>query len=84
MPSRLHARSRSFWEPRIFGVWNGAIAPSASERDGSGTTRARSIACTRPKPWQFGHAPSGLLNENSAGSGVGKRRPHPSQAKPSR
>ena len=55
-----------------------------ARREGSGTTRARSIACTRPKPWQVSQAPSGELNEKRAGSGAGKRRPQPSHAKPSR
>ena len=34
---------------------------------------------TRPKPWHAGHAPSGLLNENSCG--VGSSNVIPSRSK---
>ena len=60
---------------RPHGVANGATAPPASVRDGSGITRSRSSAGTRPKPSQVSQAPSALLKEKSAGVGAGKRRP---------
>ena len=38
--------------------------------DGSGTTSPMSSSMTLPKPWQVGHAPNGLLKENSRGCGT--------------
>ena len=38
--------------------------------DGSGTTNPMSSSITLPKPWQVGHAPNGLLNENRRGCGT--------------
>ena len=38
--------------------------------DASGTTSAMSSSMMLPKPWHSGHAPNGLLNENSRGCGT--------------
>ena len=46
---------------------HGAIAPSWSDSDSSGTTRAGSKSYTAPSPWQSGQAPCGELNENARG-----------------
>src|SRR5262252_11054934 len=46
----------------------GAIAPSASDRDGSGTTSSGSTSILVPSPVQSGQAPHGELNENDRGS----------------
>jgi hypothetical protein len=62
-------------------VFQGAIGRSASARAGSGTTRSASMPMTRPKPSHSGQAPSGELNENSAG--VGTRRAVPQAAQTS-
>ena len=53
------------------GVVQGAIAPSLSERFGSGTTSSMSMSITLPKPSHSGQAPSGLLKLYSRGSGSG-------------
>ena len=45
------------------------MAPPASVRRGSGTTSSGSIAIVRPKPLQVSQAPTGWLNEKSAGDG---------------
>src|SRR6266480_6043183 len=46
----------------------GAIAPTASDRDGSGTLSSGSTSILVPSPVQSGHAPHGELNENERGS----------------
>ncbi len=47
------------------------MAPSRSDRSGSGTIRDSSYSSTAPNPLQPGHAPRGLLNENRPGvSGI--------------
>src|SRR5215510_15108325 len=60
--SRGHATDRH--EPA-----HGASAPSLSDLPSSGTISSGANVSTSPKPRQVGHTPSGLLNENSAGSG---------------
>jgi hypothetical protein len=45
------------------------MAPSARVKVLFGITRLRSKSMVLPKPWQRGHAPKGLLNENRRGSG---------------
>src|SRR5439155_8429796 len=47
----------------------GSIAPWRRVSDGSGTMRSDVNVSTLPNPRQVGHTPSGLVNENSAGSG---------------
>src|SRR3982751_3935802 len=47
----------------------------------SGMTRSASICCSTPRPPQAGHAPNGLLNENSRGSISGIVKPDTGQAK---
>src|SRR4051812_37372445 len=54
---------------RYFGLVNGSIAPSLSVFVTSGITRFKSKSIVLPNPWHRGHAPKGLLNENSGGSG---------------
>jgi hypothetical protein len=44
------------------------IAPDASESWGNATTRFGSKKLIDPRPSHRGHAPIGLLNENSRGS----------------
>ena len=48
---------------------NGTMAPSWMESLSSGITLFRSMALTKPKPLQWGQAPSGELNENLLGAG---------------
>ena len=55
---------------RQCGRLHGSMAPLLMVFDESGTTRSMSSSMTLPKPWQVGHAPNGLLNENSRGCGV--------------
>ena len=43
------------------GSYQGTIAPSRSDFDGSGTIRPRSRSMIRPEPSHVGQAPSGLL-----------------------
>ena len=57
------ASATSFLSPRA----HGAIAPAASDFEGSGTMRAGSKSQVAPRPWQSGHAPCGELNENARG-----------------
>src|SRR5262249_56318090 len=59
----------SLWNARYLGLVHGSIAPSLRVLVTSGITRFRSKSMVLPKPWQRGHAPNGLLNENSGGSG---------------
>ena len=59
---------------------HGAIAPSASDRDGSGTTRAGSTSQVAPSPWQEVQAPCGELNEKARGDSSGTLIPHTTQA----
>ena len=35
-----------------------------------------------PKPWQVGHAPNGLLNENNRGCGTSYAMPHVTALEP--
>src|SRR3990170_1840000 len=53
------------------GVLHMAIAPSFNDFSLSGMTASISISIVCPNPWHLGHAPIGLLNENSAGTGSG-------------
>src|SRR5579884_2560389 len=46
---------------------HGAIAPSASGFDSSGTTSSGSTSILVPRPVQSGQAPHGELNENERG-----------------
>ena len=48
-------------------LFHGAMAPSASDFDSSGTSRAGSKSIIAPRPWQSVHAPCGELNENARG-----------------
>ena len=50
---------------------HGRIAPSPSERLGSGTISSGSISICEPSPVQRGQAPWGELNENIRGSSSG-------------
>ena len=61
--------SRVSWG-RYSGLLHGSTACRRMVFAGSGTTRFRSSSMTLPNPWQVGHAPNGLLNENSRGSGA--------------
>ena len=81
-PASSQAASRSRCMDFPIAVANGAMAASSRLRRGSGTTLSQSTSALRPNPWQFAHAPSGLLKLSRAGAISGKRRPHPSQAKP--
>ncbi len=58
----------------------GAIAPSFSDSDSSGTIRIGSKSCTAPRPWQPPHAPCGELNENARGVISGMLTPQNVQA----
>jgi len=55
------------WRPKRGAHWR--MAFWAIDFVGSGTTRAMSSSMMLPKPWQSGHAPNGLLKENSRGCG---------------
>ena len=59
---------------------HGAIAPSLKDLSVSGTTSAGSIFSCSPSPSHAGHAPNGLLNENSRGSISGMVKPETGQA----
>src|SRR5215469_12164854 len=59
----------------------GAIAPSASDRDGSGTMSSGSTSILVPSPVQSGHAPHGELNENDRGSSSSNDRSSYRQAR---
>src|SRR5215470_7449361 len=59
----------------------GAIAPSASDRDGSGTMSSGSTSILVPRPVQSGHAPHGELNENDRGSSSSNDRSSYRQAR---
>ena len=77
--SRLSACSASrtsLRSPRA----HGAMAPSASDFDSSGTTRCGSKSIIAPSPWQSGHAPCGELNENARGVISGMLRPQSTHA----
>ena len=50
---------------------HGRIAPSASDRLGSGTISSGSISIWDPSPVQRGQAPCGELKENIRGSSSG-------------
>ena len=49
-----------------------AMAPSFSERSGSGMMRSGSISSLLPRPWQSGQAPCGVLKEKVRGSISGR------------
>ena len=53
---------------------HGAIAPSASDFDSSGTMSSGSTSSLVPSPVQSGQAPHGELNENERGSSSSKDR----------
>ena len=59
---------------------HGAMAPSMSDSDGSGTMRCSSMNWLKPRPVQAGQAPRGLLKENSCGDSSGTEIPHRWQA----
>src|SRR5215467_13914064 len=59
----------------------GAIAPSASDRDGSGTMSSGSTSILVPSPVQSGQAPQGELNENDLGSSSSNERSSYRQAR---
>ena len=56
------------------------IAPSRIDFDPSGIMRAGSVFSCTPSPVQVGHAPKGLLNENSRGVSSSMEMPQSSQA----
>ena len=60
---------------------HGAMAPSASVRDGSGTTSSGSTSILVPSPVQSGQAPHGELNENERGSSSSNDRSSYRQAR---
>ena len=77
--SRLSACSASrtsLRSPRA----QGAIAPSASDFDSSGTTRCGSKSTIAPRPWHSGQAPCGELNEKARGVISGMLMPQSTQA----
>ena len=74
--SACSASRTSFRSPRA----HGAIAPSASDFDSSGTTRCGSKSIIAPSPWHSGHAPCGELNENARGVISGMLRPQSTHA----
>ena len=57
------------------------IAPSRSERSGSGTMRSGANSMCMPKPSQAGQAPCGLLNENRRGVNSGQLVPQSGHAR---
>ncbi len=59
---------------------HGAMAPSASVFDSSGTTRRGSKSIVAPSPWQSVHAPCGELKENARGVISGMLSPQSTQA----
>src|SRR6516164_9284685 len=60
---------------------HGAIAPSASDLDWSGTISSGSTSSLVPSPVQSGQAPQGELNENERGSSSSKDRSSYRQAR---
>jgi hypothetical protein len=54
---------------------HGLIAPSSSDRSGSGITSSGSISTRVPSPLQSAHMPCGLLNEKAWGVSSGKEQP---------
>src|SRR3954447_435217 len=60
---------------------HGAIAPSASDLDSSGTMSSGSTSSLVPSPVQFGQAPHGELNENERGSSSSNDRSSYRQAR---
>ena len=61
-------------------VGNGRSTPDLIERRGSSRMRCSSIAIEDPSPLQEGHAPYGLLNENSRGEISARLVPQSAQA----
>ena len=59
---------------------HGAIAPSCSDSDSSGITRAGSKSYTAPRPWHSEQAPCGELNEKARGDISGTLRPQTTHA----
>ena len=59
---------------------HGAIAPSLSESESSGTTNSSSTSSLVPIPVQSGQAPNGELKENERGSISSKDNPQSWQA----
>ena len=60
----LTRMSRWFWPPQACG--HAATARSRMLSVGSGTMLASVTSYTRPRPWQVGQAPSGVLGENAS------------------
>ena len=59
---------------------HGFNAPSAMLFDPSPTMAPGSTATRCPSPWQAGHMPCGLLNENAGGSRSGSDWPQGTHA----
>src|ERR1700741_1085414 len=69
MPRFFAYFSRSPWHSLKLAVCQGLTQPPLNVRASFGTTSPKSTPMTRQKPRQVSHAPSGELNENSAGIG---------------
>src|SRR5207244_11091420 len=76
MPRPRAAFLKSFRYVLWRGFVHGSTAPWLRDLLLSGMTRSRSRSMVLPKPWHLGHAPKGLLKENSRGSGSSYRIPH--------
>src|SRR5204863_6939004 len=66
--------------PSYRGLVHGSSAPPASDAVGSGTISDSSYSRIAPKPLHVGHAPRGLLKENSVGVSTGAAQPHAEHA----
>ena len=53
----------------VWALRHGAIAPSAIDSSGSGTTSSGSTSNVVPRPSHVSHAPYGELNEKLRGAG---------------
>ena len=58
-----------------------AMAPWLMDRDGSGMISSGANSILKPRPWQTGQAPKGLLNEKLLGSISSKLMPQSGQEK---
>ena len=76
-PSEVSASFTSLRSP----LAQGAIAPSCSDSESSGTSRTGSKSYTAPRPWQSGHAPCGELKEKARGVISGMLTPQYVQAR---
>ena len=75
MPCASHTDSSRRWKYLACPPDHGAIAPSATESSGSGTTSSGSTSYTMPRPSHSGHAPYGELNEKLRGASSSKLLP---------